>query len=59
MESNQAMSVVNFSMLKQGTDKKETVLLKLDPKNQIPHLKTLLNSCVFHLSNRKYGPTTA
>ena len=56
MESNRAMSIVNFSMLKQETDKKEIVWLKLDPKNQIPHLKTLLNSCVFHLSDRKNVP---
>ena len=46
MESNQAMSVVNFSML---TDKKEgqIVWLKLDPKHQISHFKSLLQSRMF------------
>ena len=48
MEAKQAMSIVNFSMLKQETNRKEVVWLKLDPKNQIPHFKTLLKSRVFH-----------
>ena len=48
MEAKQAMSIVNFSMLKQGTNRKEVVWLKLDLKNQIPHFKTLLKSHVFH-----------
>ena len=47
MEAKQAMSIVNFSMLKQ-TNRKEVVWLKLDPKSQIPHFKTLLKSHVFH-----------
>ena len=42
------MSIVNFSMLKQETDKKEVVWLKLDPKNQIAHFKSLLKSRAFH-----------
>ena len=42
------MSIVNFSMLKQETDKKEVIWLKPDPKNQISHLKLLLKSHVFH-----------
>ena len=50
MEAKQAM-IMNFSMLKQKTNKKEMVWLKLDPKNQISHLKTLLKSCVFHQIN--------
>ena len=48
MEAKQAMSIVNFSMLRQETNRKEVVWLKLDPKNQIPHFKTLLESRVFH-----------
>ena len=47
IESNQAMAVVNFSML---TDKEEgeTVFLKLDPKHQISHCKSMLQSGMFH-----------
>ena len=52
MEAKQAMSIVNFSMLKQETSRKEVVWLKLDPKNQIPHIKTLLKSRVFHQLNK-------
>ena len=52
MEAKQAM-IMNFSMLKQKTNKKEVVWLKLDPKNQIPHLKTLLKSRVFHQINNE------
>ena len=50
MESKQAMSVVNFSML---TDKKEEeiVWLKLDPKHQITHFKSLLKSRLFHCTD--------
>ena len=48
MEAKQAMSITNFSMVKQETDEKEVVWLKLDPKNQILHFKTLLKSRVFH-----------
>ena len=48
MKAKQAMSIVNFSMLKQETNRKEVVWLKLDPKNQIPHFKTLLKYRVFH-----------
>ena len=55
MEAKQAMSIVNFSMLKQGTNKKEVVWLKLDPKTQIPHLKTLLKSHKFHQANKGNG----
>ena len=55
MEAKQAMSIVNFSMLKQETSKKEVVWLKLDPKTQIPHLKTLLKSHKFHQSNKGSG----
>ena len=51
METKQAMSIVNFSMLKQETNRKEVVWLKLNPKNQIPHFKTLLKSRVFHHKN--------
>ena len=46
------MSIVNFSMVKQKTNSKEVVWLKLDPKNQIPHIKTLLKSRVFHQHNK-------
>ena len=52
MEAKQAM-IMNFSMLKQKTNKKEVVWLKLDPKNQILHLKTLLKSRVFHQINNE------
>ena len=52
METKQAM-IMNFSMLKQKTNKKEVVWLKLDPKNQIPHLKTMLKSRVFHQINNE------
>ena len=52
MEAKQAMSIVNFSMVKQETDRKEVVWLKLDPKNQIPHFKTLLKSRMFHQLNK-------
>ena len=48
MEAKQAISIVNFSMLKQETDKREVVWLKLDPKNQIAHFKSLLKSRSFH-----------
>ena len=48
MEAKQAMSIVNFSMIKQEASKKEVVWLKLDPKNQIAHFKSLLKSRVFH-----------
>ena len=53
MEAKQAMSIVNFSMVKQETSRKEVVWLKLDPKNQIPHIKTLLKSRVFHQFNKR------
>ena len=52
MEAKQAM-IMNFSMLKQKTNENEVVWLKLDPKNQIPHLKTLLKSRVFHQFNNE------
>ena len=52
MEAKQAM-IMNFSMLKQKTNKKEVIWLKLDSKNQIPHLKTLLKSRVFHQINNE------
>ena len=55
MEANQAMSIVNFSMLTEKTSKKEVAWLKLDPKNQIPHFKTLLKSHVFHQPNVESG----
>ena len=55
MEAKQAI-IMNFSMLKQKTNKKEVVWLKLDPKNQIPHLKTLLKSRVFHQINNENSP---
>ena len=44
MEAKQAISVMNFSMLKH---QKEIVWLKLNPKNQIMHIKTLLKSGKF------------
>ena len=56
MEAKQAMSIVNFSMLKQETNKKEVVWLKLDPKNQIAHFKTLLKSHAFHQINSGNTP---
>ena len=56
MEAKQAMSIVNFSMLKQQTNEKEVVWLKLDPKNQILHLKTLLKSRLFHQTNIEDNP---
>ena len=55
MEAKQAMSIVNFSMLKQETNKKEVVWLKLDPKTQIPHLKTLLKCHKFHQAKKGNG----
>ena len=55
MEAKQAM-IMNFSMLKQKTNKKEVIWLKLDPKNQIPHIKTLLKSRVFHQINNENNP---
>ena len=56
MEAKQAISIVNFSMLKQQTNKKEVVWLKLDPKNQILHLKTLLKSQLFHQTDTENNP---
>ena len=56
MEAKQAMSIVNFSLLEQETNKNEVVWLKLDPKNQIPHFKTLLKSRVFHQTNQTDDP---
>ena len=56
MEAKQAMSIVNFSMLKQQTNEKEVVWLKLDPKNQILHLKTLLKSQLFHQTDTENNP---
>ena len=53
MEAKQAISIVNFSMLKKKTNKKEVVWLKLDPKNQIAHFKTLLKSHVFYQINKE------
>ena len=54
MEAKQAISIVNFSMLKkEETNKKEVVWLKLDPNNQKAHLKTLLNSHVFYQINKE------
>ena len=55
MEAKQAMSIVNFSMLRQEINKKEVVWLKLNPKTQIPHLKTLLKSHKFHQANKGNG----
>ena len=56
MEAKQAMSIVNFSLLKQQTNEKEVVWLKLDPKNQILHLKTLLKSQLFHQTDTENNP---
>ena len=56
MEAQQATSIVNFSMLKQETNKEEVVWLKLDPENQIVHIKTLLNSRAFHQANTENSP---
>ena len=56
MEAKQAISIVNFSILKQETNKKEVLWLKLDPKNQIAHFKTLLKSHVFHQINIENDP---
>ena len=56
MEAQQATSIVNYSMLKQGTNKKEVIWLKLDPENQIAYLKTLLKSGVFHQANTESDP---
>ena len=56
MEAKQAMSIVNFSMLKQETNRKEVVWLKLDPKNQISHFKMLLKSRAFHQINSGNTP---
>ena len=51
METQQASSVVNFSVVKQATNEKEVKWLKLDPENQIAHFKTLLQSQAFHQAN--------
>ena len=56
MEAQQATSIVNYSMLKQETNKKEVIWLKLDPENQIAYLKTLLKSRVFHQANTESDP---
>ena len=57
MEAQHATSIVNFTMLKQETNKKEEVIwLKLDPKNQIAHFKTLLKSGAFHQANTEGHP---
>ena len=53
MEAKQAMSIVNFSMIKQEASKKEVVWLKLDPKNQVAYFKSLLKSHVFHQTVEK------
>ena len=57
MEAQHATSIVNFTMLKQETNKKEEVIwLKLDPKSQIAHFKTLLKSGAFHQANTESHP---
>ena len=56
LEAQQATSIVNYSMLKQETNKKEVIWFKLDPENQIAHLKTLLKSGVFHQANTESDP---
>ena len=51
METKQAISIVNFTMLQQKrnlADKKEIVWLKLDAKHQVEHFKSLLQSRVFY-----------
>jgi len=48
METKQAISIVNFTMLQQKTNKKEIVWLKLDAKHQVEHFKSLLQFRVFY-----------
>ena len=47
MESKQAISVLNFSML-MNKKEEEVVWLKLDLKHQITHFKSLLKLRMFH-----------
>ena len=50
METKQAISISSFSMLKHKSKQKskEVVWLKLDPKNQRAHFKSLIKHRMFH-----------
>ena len=50
METKQAVSIMSFTMLEQKSchKRKEVVWLKLDPKNQRAHFKSLLKCRMFH-----------
>ena len=50
MEAKQAISIMSFTMLEQKSRQKhkEVVWLKLDPKNQRAHFKSLLKCRMFH-----------
>ena len=50
METKQAISIMSFSLLKESSsqESKDVVWLKLDPKNQRAHFKSLLKCRVFH-----------
>ena len=50
METKQAISIMSFSMMKQKSkeNSKEVTWLKLDPKNQRAHFKSLLKWQKFH-----------
>ena len=52
METKQAISIMSFSMMKQKSkeNSKEVIWLKLDPKNQRAHFKSLLKWRKFHKS---------
>ena len=49
METKQAVSIMSFTMLEQKSNQKcnEVIWLKLDPKNQIAHFKSLLKCRIF------------
>ena len=62
MESKQAISIMSFSMMKQKSreNSKEVIWLKLDPKNQRAHFKSLLKWQKFYkneLENNKETQT--
>ena len=60
METKQAISIMSFSMMKQKSREKnkEVVWLKLDPKNQRAHFKSLLKLQKFHKKELKVNEET-
>ena len=60
METKQAISIMSFSMMEQKSREKskEVVWLKLDPKNQRAHFKSLLKWRKFHKNKSKIKEET-